>query len=119
MATIEELRSLLANVRQSAPSPQLDQNIGAVLGLLPDGAKAPQWTASVEEALNLFNRLLSGRPMEIVPYPERDGYFCTVKLYGSMPATAPCIVHFAKTAAMALMVALIETLLAIEIDSSC
>jgi hypothetical protein len=118
MPAIEELRSLLSKLKKSAgPSPRLDQEIGAVLGRSLDGASTPpQWTASIDEASKLFNELLPGRPMDLVPAPEHDGYICSVKLYGSMPATPPCAVHFASTAAMAIMTAMIETLTALEID---
>ncbi|HLH88302.1 MAG TPA: hypothetical protein VKX28_07575 [Xanthobacteraceae bacterium] len=101
----------------NGPSPQLDKDIATVLGRLPGGAEAPpRWTASIDDAMKLFNELLPGRPMEIVPAPGNKGFICSVKLYGSMPATFPYAMHIAKTAAMALMAAMIQTLLAVEID---
>jgi hypothetical protein len=118
MPSIDALRSLLSELKKSAgPSPRLDREIATVLGRSLDGAAAPpQWTASIDEASKLFNELLPGRPMDLVHDPEHNRYFCSVKLYGSMPATAPYVMHSARTAATAVMTAMIETLIALEID---
>ena len=118
MPDIGELRSLLTKMKASkGPSPRLDNDIATLLGRLPGGAEAsPRWTASIDDAVKLFNELLPGRPMEIVPAPGNKGFICSVKLYGNMPATPPYAMHVATTAAMALMVAMVETLIAVEID---
>jgi hypothetical protein len=50
------------------------------------------------------------------PDPGRDQYICTVKLHGNMPAPPPYVMRFAKTAAMAVLAAAIEKLIAVEID---
>ena len=117
MATIEELRLLLAKLKSAkAPSPELDGEIAKALHLFPSNERTPPpWTASVDEALNLFHQLLPARPMQIVNAGD-DGYVCTVELYGTMPATPPYAVHFSNTAAMAVLAGLIETLIAVEID---
>ena len=117
MASIDALRSLLAEVSESTgPSPALDKHIADVLDVVPADAAAPPWTASTEEAVNLFRQLLKKRPMDLVHHPDREQYFCTVKLYGTMPATPPYVVRSAKTAAIAILAAMIETLIAVEID---
>jgi hypothetical protein len=64
----------------------------------------------------LFKELLPGRPMQIVHHPENERYFCSVELYGKMPATPPCVVQSARTPAMAVMLGMIHTLIAVEID---
>jgi hypothetical protein len=118
MATIEKLRSLLAKLKGAkGPSPELDAEIAIVLGRMPpDERPPPAWTASIDEALELFNELLPGRPMEIVGVAENAEFVCTVKLHGNMPATPPYAVDFAKTAALAVVMGLIDTLIALEID---
>jgi hypothetical protein len=53
-------------------------------------------THFVTHCLRRRAQLLPGRPMEIVSYPEKDGYICTIKLYGSMPVTAPYAVRLPR-----------------------
>jgi hypothetical protein len=115
VANIVELRSLLARVSATTgPSRALDQDIAGVL--LSADAVAPPWSASTEEAKKLFKQLLQQRPMDLVHDADRGQYICTVKLYGNMPATAPYVVRLAKTAPVAILAALIETLIAVELD---
>lgn len=118
MATIAELQALAARLQgATAPSRELDQAIAMALDRLPSpGATPPQWTASLEESLKLYKDLLPGRPMQVTDDPENQRFFCTVELYGTMPATPPYHVAAAPTAAFAVLIAMVRTLIALEID---
>ncbi len=118
MATIAELEALVAELREAkAPSRELDKAIAIALGRLPSSASTPPaWTASLEETLKLYEELLPGRPMQITDDPENKRFFCTIKLYGNMPATPPYQVAAAAMAPVAVLIAMMRTLVALEID---
>ena len=118
MATVAELESLVAKLQEAkAPSRELDEDIAKVLDRLPSpAATPPAWTASLEEVLKLYEELLPGRPIELTDDPENKRFFCAIKLYGTMPATPPYQVAAAETAAFAVLIAMMRTLTAVEID---
>jgi hypothetical protein len=118
MASIAELESLAAKLQDAkAPSRDLDQTIATILGRLPSHpSMPPAWTASLEETLKLYQELLPGRPMELTDDPDNKRFFCTIKLYGTMPATPPYQIAAAATAPFAVLVAMVRTLIAVEID---
>jgi hypothetical protein len=98
------------------PAAELDSDIAGVLNLPPRDAGAPQWSVSAEESTKLFKQPLQERPIDLVHDPDRDQYICSVKLYGTMPATPPYVVRLAKTAPIAVLAAMIDTLMAVELD---
>ena len=118
VASIVELESLAARLQGAmAPSRDLDHAIAVVLDRLPaPPSTLPQWTASLDDTLTLYKDLLPGRPMQITDDPENQRFFCTVELYGTMPATPPYHVAAAPTAAFAVLIAMVRTLIALEID---
>jgi hypothetical protein len=118
LASISELEALVAKLQAAkAPSRELDREIAVVLDQLPFAtAPPPAWTASLEDVLKLYRALLPGRPMELTEDPGEKRFFCTIKLYGSMPATPPYQVSRAQTAPFAVLIAMVKTLIALEID---
>jgi hypothetical protein len=117
VASIDELRSLLAVVAGTkGPSRELDEEIAGVLGAVPAGAVVPPWSASTEEAMTLFKHFLHERPIHLDHDTDPDQYSCWVKLYGNMPETAPYAVQSATTAPIAVLAAMIDTLIAVKID---
>lgn len=116
MSDIESYQALLARiVETSGPDRALDGAIAAALNLCPADMDIPDWTRSIEEAVKLLRRLLPGRHINLPDEKASDGfYYCTVELYGSMPATPPCAVGNAKTAPLAALAAMFSTLTAIE-----
>ena len=119
MATIVELESLAARLQgaMALEAADADHAIAVVLDRLPaPPSTLPQWTASLDDTLKLYKDLLPGRPMQVTDDPENQQVFCTVKLYGTMPATPPYQVAAAPTAALAVLVATVKTLIALEID---
>ena len=118
MAAIPELEALVAKLQDAkVPSCELDREIAIVLDRLPSpAAKPPEWTASLDDVLKLYNDLLPGRPMQLTEDPEYKEFFCTIKLYGNMPATPPYQISQAETAPFAVLIAMTRTLIALEID---
>jgi hypothetical protein len=114
---IADLEALAAQLEAAqAPSQELDAAVAVVIGR-PRVPVPPQWTAALDETLKLYQELLPGRPMQVTDDPENRRVFCTVKLYGAMPATPPYVVAHAATAPLAVLTAMVRTLIALEIDS--
>jgi hypothetical protein len=118
LATIRELEALVAKLQAAkAPSRELDREIAIVLDRSSSPpALLPAWTASLDDALSLYKTLLPGRPMQLTEDADNTRFFCTITLYGNMPATPPYQVSSASTAPLALLIAMTKTLIALEID---
>jgi hypothetical protein len=116
MSDIGSYQALLARiVETSGPDRALDKAIAAALNPCPADTDIPDWTRSSEEAVKLLRLLLPGRHVSLPDETAIDGFcYCAVELYGSMPATPPCVVGKAKTAPLAALAATLLTLIAIE-----
>jgi hypothetical protein len=107
---------LLGRIEEArGPDRALDNAIAAALNPCAADTEVPGWTRSTEEAVKLLRRFLPGRHINLPGEEAGDGFwYCTIELYGSMPATPPCAVGKGRTAPLAALAAMLSTLIAIE-----